>query len=202
MATLEVTGPNGHDWLELEGERITVGRSDNNDLVVKDDDSLSREHAVFERFNTRWFIRDLDSLNGTEVNGKTLTEQRALHNNDEIILGRTKCVFRDHRGIVDPSTKKKARCPQLTPKEKETLVELCRPRFVPTGDEMPAPATRRDIADRMFVGEAAVQAHLGRLYDKFGIFETPGGRRQALANEAIRRRCVTPRDYPTDEDDS
>src|SRR6266404_4297738 len=41
MATLEVLSPKGQDFLELEGERLTVGRSDANDLPLKDDSSLS-----------------------------------------------------------------------------------------------------------------------------------------------------------------
>ena len=51
----------------------------------------------------------------------------------------------------------------------------------------------------MFVGRAAVQAHLGRLYDKFGIFEEDGvNRRHELANQALQRGCIGHKDYKSD----
>jgi predicted component of type VI protein secretion system len=203
MAALGIWGPQRVEWFELDGERVTVGRDDHNDLVIDDDDWVSRDHAIFERFGARWFVRDLDSLNGVMVNNTPLTEQRALHDNDEVVFGRTKCVFRDRveqNGL--PPTKKKAHCPELTPREKETLVELCRAYFAPSGNALPAPATRREIAERMFVTEAAVQAHFGRLFDKFGLFDRSNNRRQQLANEAIQRQCVTQRDYTSADDDT
>ena len=72
-------------------------------------------------------------------------------------------------------------------KERETLVELCRPLFANTSNAFRAPASVLEIAERMFVGRAAVQAHLGRLYDKFGIYDEAGDRRRELANQAIER---------------
>jgi len=203
MAALGMLGPAQRgEWFELEGDRVTVGREDHNNLVI-DDGWVSREHAVLERFGTRWFLRDLDSLNGVLVNDIPLLEQRALHHNDEIVFGRTTYVFRDR---VDqnslPPTKKKAQCPDLTPREKEVLVELCRAYFVPSGTVLPTPASRREIATRMFVTEAAVQAHFGRLFDKFGMLDRDTNRREQLANEAIQRQCVTKRDYTPGDNDT
>jgi hypothetical protein len=201
MAALGILGRRNVEWFELEGDRITVGREDHNDVVIKDDDLVSRDHAVLERFGVRWFVRDLDSLNGVIVNNLPLTDQRALHNNDEILLGRTKCIFHDRVDAAAlPPTKKKAQCPELTRKEREVLVELCRDYFAPASDVLPAPTSRRALADRMFVTEAAVQAHLTRLYDKFELFERSHSRRHRLANEAIQRNCVTQRDYMSEDD--
>ena len=42
----------------------------------------------------------------------------------------------------------------------------------------------------MFVTEAAVKQHLGRLFDKFGIEEGKTSRRQRLANEAVQTGAV------------
>jgi DNA-binding CsgD family transcriptional regulator len=202
MAALGILGPQKVQWFELEGDRVTVGREDHNDVVITDDDLVSRDHAVLERFGVRWFVRDLDSMNGVSVNDVPLTEQRALHNNDEILLGRTKCLFRDRVDQAGlPPTRKKAQCPDLTRREREVLLELCRAYFVPVGDDLPAPASRRELADRLFVTEAAVQAHLARLYDKFGVFDRSTNRRRQLASEAIHRNCVTQRDYASDNDE-
>ena len=69
MGSLEVLSPDGQDFVELDGDKLTIGRSDTNDLVVKEDSSLSRYHAVLEHFGTGWYIQDLDSPNGVMVNG-------------------------------------------------------------------------------------------------------------------------------------
>ena len=51
------------------------------------------------------------------------------------------------------------------------------------------PASVREIADRLYIGKNAVQAHLSNLYDKFGIYDegADGGRRVILANDAMQR---------------
>jgi hypothetical protein len=199
MASLEVLSPDGQDFLELQGDRLTIGRRDTNDLVVKEDLSLSRDHAVLQRFGTSWYLQDLGSRNGILVNGSPLVGLRALRLNDEVILGRTRLVFRDHDHDPDPSTVPKRPCPQLTVKEREALVELCRPLFSKTADAFRAPSGVKEISERMFVGRAAVQAHLGRLYDKFRIYEEDGvNRRHELANQALQRGCIGHKDYKSD----
>ena len=74
--------------------------------------------------------------------------------------------------------------PQLTPREREVLIALCRPVY--SGEVYTEPASTREIARELFVSEAAVKQHLLRLYDKFGIYGDRGRRRLALANEALR----------------
>jgi DNA-binding NarL/FixJ family response regulator len=66
---------------------------------------------------------------------------------------------------------------------------LCRPLF--GGQMFTEPASLHDIAAALVITEAAVQQHLLRLYDKFGIGPGTGSRRAQLANEAIRRSAIT-----------
>jgi DNA-binding CsgD family transcriptional regulator len=80
--------------------------------------------------------------------------------------------------------------PRLTAKEREVLRELCRPLL--TERRFAAPASVREIASNMWVGEAAVKWHLVKLYDKFDIHavdssERSGDRRLRLARAAIER---------------
>ncbi|HLE69603.1 MAG TPA: SpoIIE family protein phosphatase [Vicinamibacteria bacterium] len=70
----------------LEKDVITIGRSKKNDLVLADQ-WLSRIHAEIRRENVRHFIRDLDSRNGTYVNGMRLAQRAPLQNGDVITLG-------------------------------------------------------------------------------------------------------------------
>jgi tetratricopeptide (TPR) repeat protein len=73
--------------------------------------------------------------------------------------------------------------PELTRRERDVLVALCRPLI---DDEVFAsPASVHEIADALVVTDAAVKQHLAHLYDKFEIRETGAKRRLALAREAI-----------------
>lgn len=68
--------------------RLTIGRSDDNVLVLEDD-MVSRHHAVLERKGGRYLVRDLGSRLGTTLNGEPVGEKAALVNGDEIVLGVT-----------------------------------------------------------------------------------------------------------------
>jgi hypothetical protein len=197
MAALEGVNSGLPSYIALEKDRLTVGRSSDNDLVVADS-AVSRHHAILERFGDTWFVRDLNSSNGTDVNGDRVIGERALRNGDELLVGRSRLVFHD-RASDDPSTSKRDPLPRLTPKEHEVLVELCKP--VLSGGAFRSPSTVREIAEHMFVGEAAVKAHLGRLFDKFGIYGEGRDRRRELANRAIETGAVTARDLRTNEAD-
>ena len=52
---------------------IKIGRSSENDIVIGEDSNVSRNHAeIFEDDEGRVFLTDLDSANGTFINGKKL----------------------------------------------------------------------------------------------------------------------------------
>lgn len=58
---------------QFEHQRITIGSAPDNDLVLADD-TVSRVHAQITRGQDRYLIRDLDSTNGTRVNGVPVRE--------------------------------------------------------------------------------------------------------------------------------
>ena len=68
--------------------RLTIGRNDDNVLVLEDD-LVSRKHAVLERHGGRYMVRDLGSRAGTLLNGEHVSDTAALVNGDEITLGAT-----------------------------------------------------------------------------------------------------------------
>lgn len=188
-AYLEVWTLGGFEVVALEADRVTVGKAATNDLAIVSDPSLSRMHAALERFPAGWCVRDLSSTNGTFVNGVRVVAERPLHPGDEIRVGSTRLVYRaDHQA---PSTRTKGAeaAPELTRRERDVLVALCRP--VLSGDVFTEPASIRQIAEALVVTEAAVKQHLLRLYDKFAVHEPGLRRRVRLANEAIRRGAVT-----------
>ncbi|HZQ53091.1 MAG TPA: SpoIIE family protein phosphatase [Bryobacteraceae bacterium] len=73
--------------IRLEKDRYKLGRSATNDLSFPADQSLSREHLVFERTPEGWNIRDLASRNGTLLNGSRLSDAMPLKHGDRITAG-------------------------------------------------------------------------------------------------------------------
>jgi hypothetical protein len=69
----------------LTGERTTIGRSRECDIVV-DDPNVSRKHAEIRRTIEGWTVVDLGSTNGIKVNGRRVREA-VLSPGDEITLG-------------------------------------------------------------------------------------------------------------------
>jgi pSer/pThr/pTyr-binding forkhead associated (FHA) protein len=170
---------------------------DSADLALEDS-TVSSVHAVLERVGNTWLIRDVGSRNGTRLNGERLTSQRRLRDGEEILVGRTRLLFRDRDQPRRPATDALASPPaDLTRMERRTLIELCRPLL--SHNAFQPPASVREIAARLFVGKNAVQAHLTSLYDKFGIHQD-ANRRVLLANEAVQRGAVTIADLETTVD--
>jgi transcriptional regulator with GAF, ATPase, and Fis domain len=81
----------------IAGQTYTVGRATTNRIVLKDD-LCSREHAEVSYHGGRWRLRDLNSLNGTRVNGVRLDDEWELAPQDDIYLGRTHLLFVEDMG--------------------------------------------------------------------------------------------------------
>jgi hypothetical protein len=75
---LEVWTPAGRELVALEVDRLTLGADAANDLPLPADPTLSRLHAALERYGAGWCVRDLDSRNGTFVNGQRVWRERPL----------------------------------------------------------------------------------------------------------------------------
>ncbi len=82
-----LAGPVKGSILDVEGGEVSVGRSTSNALYVPDS-QLSRRHCAFVRTGDRIVLRDLQSLNGTFVNGVPIKE-RALQDGDHIQVGQS-----------------------------------------------------------------------------------------------------------------
>lgn len=66
------SGPKAGLELPLTGESLSIGRSSESALVIRDD-YTSSHHARLVLRGDSWTIEDLDSTNGTFVNGKRVT---------------------------------------------------------------------------------------------------------------------------------
>jgi archaellin len=72
---------------------VFIGRSGVNNLSFNDD-KMSRQHFVIEIENGEYFITDLNTTNGTFLNGIPVKGKRKIANNDVITAGREKLVFK------------------------------------------------------------------------------------------------------------
>jgi len=84
----------------LSPRKMLIGRTRRCDILIRDS-SVSRKHASIERKDRRFLLQDLESTNGTLVNGE-LIDVRALHHGDEIRIGRT--VLQFHNGTTQEDT--------------------------------------------------------------------------------------------------
>jgi DNA-binding NtrC family response regulator len=80
---------------------VTIGRSRGATIIV-DHEKVSRLHARFRRYGDRLDLEDLESRNGTRVNGDKIEGLRALAPGDEIAIGPATIFV----GIASPATRR------------------------------------------------------------------------------------------------
>jgi len=77
--------------VQLTKDRTTLGRRPYNDIVI-DNLAVSGEHAVLQMAGAEVHLEDLNSTNGTYVNGKAVKKQ-LLQNNDTVEIGKYKIKY-------------------------------------------------------------------------------------------------------------
>jgi transcriptional regulator with GAF, ATPase, and Fis domain len=86
----------GSKWTDVfrlvDGESVTVGRAPTNAIVVKDE-RCSRNHAEVFQSQGQWTLRDLDSRNGTLVDGQRIQHDYHLQPGEIIRIGNSHLAF-------------------------------------------------------------------------------------------------------------
>lgn len=83
----------GKTWeVPLNKERLSIGRHSDNDIAIESP-VISRRHAALERSGDGFFIRDLNSDNGTWVAGRRITTH-TLSDGDTVRIGNALIVFK------------------------------------------------------------------------------------------------------------
>jgi pSer/pThr/pTyr-binding forkhead associated (FHA) protein len=77
--------------VQLTKDRTTLGRRPYNDIVI-DNLAVSGEHAVLQMTGNEVYLEDLNSTNGTYVNGKAVKKQ-LLQNSDTVEIGKYKIKY-------------------------------------------------------------------------------------------------------------
>ncbi len=142
MAFLTITSGEleGHK-IELDQDEVSIGRSDQNSLSL-DDPAISGKHCLVKKDGRKYFIKDLNSTNGTRLNGRNIVESR-LKPGDIIMLGAIELTIDGDDIEIEPEPE------PLTRANTTPTVIIAPVRGAPrahTGSAPPSPAfqTKRD----------------------------------------------------------
>jgi pSer/pThr/pTyr-binding forkhead associated (FHA) protein len=126
--------------VQITKDKTTLGRRPYNDIVI-DNLAVSGEHAVMQMVGADVFIEDLNSTNGTYINGKAIKKQLLTHN-DTVEIGKYKIKY-----LVDDST------------------EFERTMIVRPGSSAPAPSAHTPMqpSPASAHGHAAADSHFAPL---------------------------------------
>ena len=101
MANIVVrSGPLKGQRYPLRTAVVNVGRADYNDIVIPEG-SVSTNHAKIQRREGIWVLVDLDSTNGTMVDGERVDEEVPLAPGALLRFGDVQCVFEPTDDTVD-----------------------------------------------------------------------------------------------------
>lgn len=92
LPRLVIHAPDRTWELLLVDDSYSIGRTAGNNLVL-DYQKISRNHASIERKGSEFILRDLDSTNGTRIDGNRI-ERHRLQNGDTFQIGPTQIVFK------------------------------------------------------------------------------------------------------------
>ncbi len=87
--------------VQLSKDRTSLGRRPYNDIVI-DNLAVSGEHAVLQMSGGEVYVEDLNSTNGTYVNGKTVKKQ-LLQNGDFVEIGKYRIQYAGESGMAVPT---------------------------------------------------------------------------------------------------
>jgi predicted component of type VI protein secretion system len=163
----------------LAGERTLVGRSPEADIRL-DDEAVSWNHLEIEMRGEVLMATDLDSSNGTALNGEPLERPRRLRNGDTLIVGGHRLEIAT--GSVTPvgeTVPSGGPSVGLNEEERATATALVAP-YRSEGAFAGRPATRAEIAEALHVSERTAQRRLDALAAKLDIGGDAGRDRPRL----------------------
>jgi predicted component of type VI protein secretion system len=163
----------------LSEERTTVGRDPEADVCI-DDEAISWNHLEIEARGGVLMATDLDSRNGTALNGEPLDRPRRVRDGDVLTLGPYRLEVADptpgRAGATIPAT---APSVELSEGERETAAALVAP-YRREGAFAGRPATRAELAEALHVSERTAQRRLDALGAKLDVPGASGRERPRL----------------------
>jgi pSer/pThr/pTyr-binding forkhead associated (FHA) protein len=87
----------GSQHIELTLETLTIGRKADNTLMIEDP-AVSGHHARIVKIQAVFFLEDLNSTNGTAINGRPITRHQ-LRDADVITIGQHRLIFQENAAV-------------------------------------------------------------------------------------------------------
>ena len=220
MAELVVVkGAHRGDFATIGSGSVTIGRSDSTELCLNDDSKVSQKHATVTRLDgERFILEDLESTNGTFVNGERI-EQAPLRSGDLIKIGRSLLIFRadgssvrleDLKTLGGGTTGRFGRQDKVERAATSSAVQAPKSEGEDASEEEPADDGAAAALQELLVvaGDVVLQQALDGLLDV--VLRELGARRAllflrhpftgGLGCAAFRHQPGVPRDAPVDAD--
>lgn len=83
----ELVPVGGGDPIPLFKDKLLIGRRENCDIILRFS-NVSSHHCQLTMEGGYWFIKDLDSRNGTKVNGHRVTSRKRLDPGDQLAVAK------------------------------------------------------------------------------------------------------------------
>jgi pSer/pThr/pTyr-binding forkhead associated (FHA) protein len=178
-ARIWLTGRGAEPHSFALGERTTVGRDPEAGVCI-DDEAVSWHHLEIESRAGVLMATDLDSRNGTVLNGEPLDRPRRLRDGDVLTIAAYRLEVGDPVpgraggtvAVTEPST-------ALSEEERATAVALVAP-YRSEGAFAGRPATRAELAEALHVSERTAQRRLDALAVKLDVPGDAGRERPRL----------------------
>ena len=90
-----IAGQGTGQRIPLTSSPLTIGRADDNRVILPPETGASRHHAELSEDDGAWSVRDLGSMNGTWVNDERIEWPRLLHPGDQIRIASEVMVYGD-----------------------------------------------------------------------------------------------------------
>jgi predicted component of type VI protein secretion system len=179
-ARIWLTGAAGEPRsVSLARERTVVGRDPEADLSI-DDEAVSWHHLEIENRGGILMATDLDSRNGTALNGDPLDRPRRLRDGDTLLIGSHRLEVSDPvPGRAGGTVAAAAPSVELSEEERATARALVAP-YRSEGAFAGRPATRAEIAAELHVSDRTAQRRLDALAAKLDIGGDAGRDRPRL----------------------
>ena len=164
--------------------RTVFGRADSCEVTL-DDEAVSTDHLEISVRGGSLLATDLDSRNGTILNGDPLDRPRRLRNGDVLQIGPFRLEVALPPQIRHESTVTKASdAVKLTDDEREVARALAAPYRDPSV-KAGRPATRAEVAKDLAISERTVQRRLDTLAFKLKIDPDAKRERPRLIAERV-----------------
>jgi pSer/pThr/pTyr-binding forkhead associated (FHA) protein len=178
-ARIWLTGRGAEPRSVAVGERTTVGRDPEADFCI-DDEAVSWHHLEIEARGGVLMATDLDSRNGTALNGKPLDRPRRLRDGDVLSVADYRLEVSDSMpGRAGATVATSEPSVALNDEERATAAALVAP-YRSEGAFAGRPATRAELAEALHVSERTAQRRLDALAAKLDVPGDAGRERPRL----------------------